>query len=904
MTQAGEQELHRWVEASHIEYGGDPWCFIRELAQNSRDADANRIEVTCGVLDSGQEWIRFSDNGSGMAWASAQAFLLKLYASAKDESQDYAGAFGVGFWTVLLFKPSLIHISSRTDEESWGLEVDRHLQVSRRDCELESRGTSITLIRDSLFPDVTRYRDTITERVRFYCRFLTCRLSDHPLQTFCEGKKVSSELTLGIPHEYSFKSKQLRGVVAIAEQPRVELFVKGIPVWQGCSLAELKQAHGSASSDGVSSADFDQAPVFLLDARRLKVSLTRRDVIRNQELDTIIHQAQRAFSLYLEKQADIAFPPKFGQTARRWLTLHRTRVLILLLLMTFLLPVLLYTISRVIRFPELPGPAPSRLDADTPLVYRGPQSHPSASGPTRLPYEFSYSPADPLFFRWFIASEYDEYNGWIYSPAQPSCRFEELFSPRDPPQYTITLRDFQTDRIPVLLPTLSRRFRVLTASPHPLLPVAEIQNGLLFFRIPDGLEKILYHSYAPDPGELDPAERSAWLESADITGWPLSWQNMINHGRGAAESDRLHLVLRIMIANFLYRQGPGEKPARNSSSEKWLNRALDSGMGDCDFLNGFAVLLLRSLDIPARLVIGWQGRDGQLLNELHAWCEAYVNGNWTLLDYSGKVPRWIDPPPKSIAASPLAPFLLPLALLLAAILTLGLLMLLNRSRFLDKPRIQPRNTAGDTPPEIRSRLIHSARSAVLRPRVWGSANAIWDLRLLPSFPTSISLRDAVTAFNRGRLICVNDPELPPPSMNRALTKNRFIRFNRSATDEICRLLPRNLDLSELPWLEIQMPQQPVIEELNSLLSRNPHGRWKIIELDRLARSESLRWFDLRSIQGASRAYGSSRLILIARNAHPPFEDAMSAWDWICAHHSGLCLHTIRRITHKLLRRGG
>ncbi len=899
MTQPGEQELHRWVEASHIEYGGDPWCFIRELAQNSRDADATRIEVTCGVLDTGEEWITFSDNGKGMAWVNAQAFLLKLYASGKDETQDYAGAFGVGFWTVLLFKPNLILISSRTDEESWGLKVDRHLAVTRQECGLESRGTSITLIRNSLCSDVSIFRNTIAERVTYYCRFLTCRLSDHTLQTFCEGKKVSSELTLGVPHEYAFKSKNLRGVVAISDKPKVELFVKGIPVWQGCSLNELKQVHDSISSDTASSEDFDQAPAFLLDARKLRVSLTRREVIRNQELDAIIRQAQRALCLYLEKQADIAFPPKFGQTVRRWLSLHRSRLLILLIMM-LLLPLLLYTVNSLIRSPFQSGQAENYLQMDSPPLYQGPLPVNPGKPPT-LPFEFSYNPPDPLFFRWFTAADYDEINGWNYSPSQPSYHYEELMSPLDSPQYTITLRDFKSERVPLPVPALSRRFRLLTASPHPLLPVTEIRNDLLFLRIPDSLEKVLYHTYASDTGELDSEERPFWLKCPDLVNWPESWQNMITHGRSAIESDRLHLVLRVMSANFLYRQDDADRRTRTGPSAKWLNRAIESGMGDCDFVNGFAVLLLRSLDIPARLVIGWQGHEGKLERELHAWCEAFVNDSWVVLDYSNKIPRWVAPRPTVRPVSPMTPFLIPFSLIIAGILFLGFLIALMKSRFMDNPRIQPRHTEREKPQEIRSRLIQSARSAVLRPRVWGTSNAIWDLRLLPSFPQTISLREAVTAFNKGRLITVTDPAVPPPSLNRPFTKNRFIRFNSGETDEICRLLPRNLDLLELSWHELNMPQQPPIEELNILLAKNPHGRWKIIELDRLVRSEPLRWFDLRRIQGSSRAYGSNRLILISRDAHPHFKDAMAAWEWICDHHNGLCLHTIRRITGRLLR---
>ncbi len=40
-------EYRKWIEAGLKDYGDAPWFFIRELAQNSRDAGAGTILRAC-----------------------------------------------------------------------------------------------------------------------------------------------------------------------------------------------------------------------------------------------------------------------------------------------------------------------------------------------------------------------------------------------------------------------------------------------------------------------------------------------------------------------------------------------------------------------------------------------------------------------------------------------------------------------------------------------------------------------------------------------------------------------------------------------------------------------------------------------------------------------------------------
>ncbi|MDD5306729.1 MAG: ATP-binding protein, partial [Deltaproteobacteria bacterium] len=86
-------------------YGEDRMVFLRELAQNARDAGATSVRVTC-AHENGELAISFADNGRGMGFAHARRYLFTLYSSSKERERASAGRYGVGFWSVLLFEPA------------------------------------------------------------------------------------------------------------------------------------------------------------------------------------------------------------------------------------------------------------------------------------------------------------------------------------------------------------------------------------------------------------------------------------------------------------------------------------------------------------------------------------------------------------------------------------------------------------------------------------------------------------------------------------------------------------------------------------------------------------------------------------------------------------------------------
>lgn len=117
------EKFRKIIQSGTGDYGSEIWFFLRELAQNSRDADANYIRVTTGYLNNDTEFIRFEDNGIGMSKNHADDYLFKLFASSKENQGNSIGKYGIGFWTVLKFEPYKIIIESKSKKKKMGYSI-------------------------------------------------------------------------------------------------------------------------------------------------------------------------------------------------------------------------------------------------------------------------------------------------------------------------------------------------------------------------------------------------------------------------------------------------------------------------------------------------------------------------------------------------------------------------------------------------------------------------------------------------------------------------------------------------------------------------------------------------------------------------------------------------------------
>ena len=385
------EDFRKWAEHGCRQYGEDPWFFIRELAQNSRDAGAALIRVRAYRGEGGMETVEFEDDGTGMSLEHARRYLFRLYASSKDEDTRSAGKYGIGFWSVLRYDPDYLLVESRTSRESMAVLIDRDFNLHSVECTLKHRGTRITLSRSARHGNEEELRRAVEKALKHYCRFLrrNNRRGDK-LPVVFRGKNLTRSMRLAGPLSLSFREGPVEGSVGFAESPSVRLFARGLPVWKGMVLDELSHTEERSSSRNEISRGL--APVFLLNGNRLNVVMSRRAVIDDHELGRIRKTARRALNRLIQLHMEQAFPRSLPQRALDGMSAAARRLLRMppAYALVFLLVVLL----GVLAGNFLPGffhPSSSTRSSVLPATYSGAVVE-DLSGSGRSGVDLTYDP--------------------------------------------------------------------------------------------------------------------------------------------------------------------------------------------------------------------------------------------------------------------------------------------------------------------------------------------------------------------------------------------------------------------------------------------------------------------------------------------------------------------------------
>lgn len=121
----------------------------------------------------------------------------------------------------------------------------------------------------------------------------------------------------------------------------------------------------------------------------------------------------------------------------------------------------------------------------------------------------------------------------------------------------------------------------------------------------DENETYIHHNqYVPEDAEATKIAKDLVGESSKKT-----FLNMVKHIRD----------------NFSYDFVKSHTVTKNETLPD-IKGCLKNKMGICQDLASLAASMLRSVDIPAKLVIGYAG------NRYHAWIEALIDGKWVLYD--------------------------------------------------------------------------------------------------------------------------------------------------------------------------------------------------------------------------------------------------------------------------------
>ena len=781
------RDFKRWAAHGVRNYGNDPWHFLRELVQNARDAGAGAIRVRTGV-EAGREVIAFDDDGTGMSLEHARRYLFRLYASSKHGGERFAGEFGIGFWTVLHFGFDQLLVESKTARAGWAVALDREFAVTPATCALDHRGTRITLSRLASGSSEPELRAAVRSALTRYCRCLhQLDQPDRALPVLVDGVPLEQGLHLDGPLQLRFRDGPVEGAVGLAEQPRVELYARGLPVWRGLVIDEL--SHVGAPDRYQVELARGLAPVFLLNGRRLRVDATRTTVLDDNRLAQLRGAARRALDRLVRRHLQQQFPRSWwgrcfdrGRDAlgaferRHWWYLGGG----LLYLVVLVAVVAVATAPRWRSAERISATrnvvASSGVDAGpAPVAPAGAATSSSAGsvapGPAGLParytgaqvdapdpaarYELTYRPPATLWFRLLVAERYERARGLVADESPAVARAPAFACRRDCVE--VAFRAHVVDRALLPLPLgyevepASVRFEGAEVGP---LQIAAARERVVVG--PTGVGTLRYRIGALAPQrQLTARERRLLLALPDALPWPDDLAAALRRGRRQPLPRRVALAAQLTAERLVFDNSVAARDRFRSApaGSDWLTTVLATAAGDCDVINGLHVALLRALGVPARLAVGLVGRAGVAAGGLHAWSE-YFDRGWHSVDVSQPVPTpgattWpaVSAAPTDraavIVASPvdrIAPtrtppgrwvpavrrWLAPLAIgCLVAGFAIGLWIALGRWRRGDRFE---RSADDGAAQHI---LVEMLINALAQPAAWRSSRPLWSHPVLP-----------------------------------------------------------------------------------------------------------------------------------------------------------------------------
>jgi hypothetical protein len=869
-------EFRKWIEAGYKNYGEDPWFFIRELAQNSRDAGAASIHVQVKTTPGKEEVLIFEDDGSGMSYAHAVRYLFRLYASSKTREKYAAGMFGIGFWTVLKFNPSTIIIESRYKNDKWGVVVDADLETTRIPSDLPGPGTRITLVRSPRESSGFEFKKKARLALERYCCYLrrNNRKADS-LPVFFSGKNITQDMNLPGPVSLSFKRDFVEGAVGLGTKPQVQLYARGLPVWEGTSLEELSHTPPTGSSGKQKDAEIAQglAPVFLLNGNNLEVNISRRRVIDNRNLQKVRKTAEIALNQMVELAADYVSPRtlirQFSDTIKYAVSsIFRSFIKTLVLSLIVILPLEVFLLTSVFKIHQKGTSTPS-----TALPIQVEKSYyPGATvriTSQKRSLNMTYTPAVNTWFKIFTAEHYDIKSGFIREVDKGETKADAV---PFPPVRCLSLdsdsRSKNSLTITIKIPEAGKVFlpQVQMVQPGAVVysvdPGSITVNEVLLERgavrlYPGGevvvsmpFSGIIRYQCCPVAEEmvLTPGQHQRLTQLPRELSLPPAIEQEL---RAFANSDagmdiqyKIQKALQLTVSLLRYDDSTATAKkytqAQSSGSGDWFRKVTAIGSGDCDILNGVTVLFLRKMGVPARLVIGGIGIEGRILAGLHAWVEYFHQGyhiidatlytdgsyaaaisNTSPIPHIPRTPRFqvqrrnISQQPDSDQSRQRlasAPLIYSLVVLLFLLFFLFFFMVI---RFKKTTRaFQPAQHT-----KVQDDLAGMVLHELLHPGTWGYDRGIRNFKLIPTITGErVSLRRALKLADQQKLFTIKRTDSMAQYLEKRANCRRIsiLDTGSPAFAPVVKLLPGAIHLDKVMVLQAVEPKELYDPRLGSL----------------------------------------------------------------------------------------
>ncbi len=276
-------------------------------------------------------------------------------------------------------------------------------------------------------------------------------------------------------------------------------------------------------------------------------------------------------------------------------------------------------------------------------------------------------PADALYWRGPVLSRFDGVE-WTRgeSFARGLSRSPRLDVRGSPLTYEMTLEPSRLPMLPLLEatsePPVMRDIRSRQRSDLQWVTERPITERLRFTA-----KAWLDHSHGPLQADI--ALRDDTDLPSGFNPRTLAWAVALQRRPDLADASPEQLaqaVLAHINSGFTYTLTPGEygdEQGRHAIDEFWLDRR----QGFCEHFSAAFVVIMRALDVPARIVTGYQGadpvlQDGDVIvrnSHAHAWAEIWIEGRgWMRVDPTAAVApervvrsRALRPPPGFVAGA-------------------------------------------------------------------------------------------------------------------------------------------------------------------------------------------------------------------------------------------------------------
>lgn len=161
-------------------------------------------------------------------------------------------------------------------------------------------------------------------------------------------------------------------------------------------------------------------------------------------------------------------------------------------------------------------------------------------------------------------------------------------------------------------------------------------NAGSFYMKQKASKRFFYKLYSIDSYYYDNLDMDSYRQFPDDIPSVRKMAEVISAG-SAGDLKKAEKIKDYLISNFTYSLSAGNLPDGSNAIEYFL---LKSKRGYCEHFATTMVLMLRSINIPARLVTGFltsQRNDiGDYYivrqSDAHSWVEAFIDGRWMLFD--------------------------------------------------------------------------------------------------------------------------------------------------------------------------------------------------------------------------------------------------------------------------------